>query len=318
MRKLLPSPRKRRLLRWASNLLLTALAFYLVLGRLSDLPNLWGTLRSLPVWAPVGAFLLYAGSKFIGSLRFRALLVTAGIRLDIRPNWRLYLLGLYYNLFLPGGVSGDGYKVVVLQQRFHVGYRRLLRIALLDRLNGLLILLLMAALAGGAVPMQALTAEVLARTGTQPPTWLGKLLDAWLLWALPLWGLGYAAYAWGLARWAADERATAHRIGLHSLAVQGLQVISVGLLVLAWGEEAAMGTYVLLFLLSSIATVLPLTVAGLGLRELVFAAGAAVTAARMETAISLGLVISVLHLLLALSGAVFSFRGTRLSEAQVG
>jgi glycosyltransferase 2 family protein len=33
---------------------------------------------------------------------------------------QLYLLGIYYNLFLPGGIGGDGYKIYLLKQKIKI------------------------------------------------------------------------------------------------------------------------------------------------------------------------------------------------------
>ena len=44
---------------------------------------------------------------------------------------------MYYNLFLPGGIGGDAYKVILMNKRWPQGGLRLLSAAvLLDRISG--------------------------------------------------------------------------------------------------------------------------------------------------------------------------------------
>ncbi len=55
-------------------------------------------------------------------------------------NLRLYYTGMFYNLFLPGGVGGDVYKVMVLKKR-ELSILSATKATLLDRVTGLLVLL---------------------------------------------------------------------------------------------------------------------------------------------------------------------------------
>src|SRR5215831_11435949 len=59
------------------------------------------------------------------------------------PEWRnikLYWLGMFYNLFLPGSISGDAYKVVLLKKKYDSSYKKTSAAVLLDRFSGLLAL----------------------------------------------------------------------------------------------------------------------------------------------------------------------------------
>lgn len=50
---------------------------------------------------------------------------------------KLYWLGMFYNLFLPGSISGDAYKIVILKRRYNAPYKKTSAAVLLDRFNGL-------------------------------------------------------------------------------------------------------------------------------------------------------------------------------------
>ena len=47
---------------------------------------------------------------------------------------------MFYNLFLPGAISGDAYKVVLLTRKYDVSYKKITAAVLLDRFSGLLAL----------------------------------------------------------------------------------------------------------------------------------------------------------------------------------
>ena len=92
-----------------------------------------------PLW--IGwAIHWYALSKVIAAWRFNTLMRSDGIAMSAQANLRLYWLCMYYNLLLPGGISGDGYKIKVLHDTFGRPMKRLLALTLLDRIAGVIAL----------------------------------------------------------------------------------------------------------------------------------------------------------------------------------
>src|SRR5690606_35650431 len=83
------------------------------------------------------AFLAFVVSQIITSMRLNGLFRGIGLQISERYNFKLYLLGMFYNLFLPGGIGGDGYKIFFLRRKFGVKARRLLMAIFFDRLSGL-------------------------------------------------------------------------------------------------------------------------------------------------------------------------------------
>ena len=71
-----------------------------------------------------------------------------GVSLSETTNLRLYWLGMFCNLFLPGGIGGNDYKVLVLRRAYPTKIALLVRALVLDLVSDLLALgLLLAALA---------------------------------------------------------------------------------------------------------------------------------------------------------------------------
>ena len=285
-------PAWRRYLLLLAKLAFMAGALWLVARHL-DLPALARTLRQArPGWllAAAGLFTL---SKLIASVRLNTFFRAVDIQLTERYNLRLYWLGMFYNLFLPGGVGGDGYKVYLLGREFPGRRGLIFRALLLDRLSGMVALLVLLLALLAAVPAAGLR-----------PAGAGALPAWWRAVPLALLPLGLAL-SYGLGRALLGEfRSAFGRTAWEALGVQGAQVLC------AWALLAALGAaggpvlpYLLVFLASSIAAVLPFTVGGLGARELTFLYGAKLFALSAPVAVSVSVLFYVITAAVSLVGA---------------
>ena len=281
-----PAPAWRRYLPLLVKLAFMAGALWLVARHL-DLPALGRTLRHARLPWLVVATGLFIASKLIASVRLNRFFKAIAIPLSEGYNLRLYWLGMYYNLFLPGGIGGDGYKVYLLGRQFPGRRTVIFRALLLDRLSGMLALLVLL---------------LLLFAGTDYPGW-------WRVGALVLVPLGLAL-SYGLGSWLFKEfRPAFGRTSWQALGVQGAQVLQ------AWALLAALGAaggpvlpYLLVFLASSIAAVLPLTVGGLGARELVFLYGAQLFGLDAAVAVSVSVLFYVITAAVSLVGAFVRVR----------
>ena len=61
---------------------------------------------------------LYFISQIISSERLRNLLRVNGYKLSFKENGKLYLIGMFYNFFVPGGIGGDLYKTYLLKKLY--------------------------------------------------------------------------------------------------------------------------------------------------------------------------------------------------------
>ncbi|RLE05642.1 MAG: UPF0104 family protein, partial [Bacteroidetes bacterium] len=84
-------------------LAVTVAALWYVFSRL-DLQEVLGTIAQSKFLYLSGALILFVLSKMISSLRLNKFLASTGMLISERTNMKLYLLGMYYNLFLPGGI----------------------------------------------------------------------------------------------------------------------------------------------------------------------------------------------------------------------
>src|SRR6187397_1311014 len=95
--------------------------------------------------------LAFAFSKFLASFRLNTYFKNIGIYLSQKTNLKLYWLGMFYNLFLPGAISGDAYKVVLLNKVYKAPIIITSIAVLRDRFSGLLGLGVLLAIYGIAV-----------------------------------------------------------------------------------------------------------------------------------------------------------------------
>ncbi len=51
---------------------------------------------------------------------------------------------MFYNLFLPGGIGGDGYKIYLLQKNYQTGTKKIFGAVLADRISGMVALVVLA------------------------------------------------------------------------------------------------------------------------------------------------------------------------------
>ena len=92
------------------------------------------------------ALAFFVLSKFLAALRLNLYFHQLEVGLTQKANLKLYALGMFYNLFLPGGIGGDAYKGYVIQKKFKVATKKVIAVLLIDRLSGLLLLFIYACL----------------------------------------------------------------------------------------------------------------------------------------------------------------------------
>ncbi len=250
---------------------LSALAMYLVFTKI-ELATVWNLIRQSNVLWLLAAFVLFNISKVLSAFRLKSLLDAMEVRIDYVYHLKLCYVGMFYNLFLPGSVGGDGYKVIHLKRRFPVKTKHLVASVLIDRISGAAILLFLAL--AFALPVPAFFTEF--------PEWVYPLSIAALVVCIP--ALMLVIYLLFRTFWAALYPVIGWSFG-----VQLVQVLCAYTILLAFGVDSHFVIYFVLFLLSSLASMLPISFGGVGLRELVFLYASQYFAIDETAAIALGL-----------------------------
>ncbi|MDO8967395.1 lysylphosphatidylglycerol synthase transmembrane domain-containing protein [Algoriphagus sp.] len=240
-------------LKTALKLLLTGLALYLVFRKI-DTGQLWQITKTIQWFWLIPAVLLFVASKVFTAFRLNLYFKNIGIMLSESQNWRLYLIGMFYNLFLPGGIGGDGYKVYLLNKHFKTPVKKLVQSALLDRLGGLVAIVF---LLFGLFLIVDIQLDFL-----ESQFWNGLMIAGLILTIPTFWLLqkfffhDFLPSFWSANGW--------------SFAGQIAQLVCAWFILKSLGITENILAYQLVFLLSSIVAVLPLTIGGVGARELVF------------------------------------------------
>ncbi|SFB91139.1 hypothetical protein SAMN05421747_10252 [Parapedobacter composti] len=276
-----------RILKTALQICVTAGALYWVFRTSEINPNdiKEALIKANPAFL-AAAFIAYGGYAVFASLRLNGFFKGIGLQLSERYNFKLFLLGLFYNLFLPGGIGGDGYKIYFLRRKFKIKGRKVLSAVFFDRLSGLWALCLIT------------SALVIFIPRLQVPNEVPILLVI----------VGTIAYYATIRRYFPDYTQRFFSTHAKALAAQSMQVICAICLLYALQYDGKFSPYLFMFLLSSLVAVVPFTVSGLGLREIVNVAGAQYFHMDERLALLISLLFYVVSAALAASGAYFIFR----------
>jgi uncharacterized membrane protein YbhN (UPF0104 family) len=273
-------------------LAITVAALWYVFSRI-EVQQLLETISQSHILYLIGALILFILSKMLSSFRLNHYLDSIGIHISRKSNMKLYLLGMYYNLFLPGGIGGDGYKIYLLNKRFDISTRRIFWAVMMDRIIGVVALSCMAVVLFCLLP--------------------GMESYAWYTWLLiPVSVLStYLIFRRFFPYFLSVFRIT----NFQSLLVQLLQLLSALLILLSLKVSGNLESYLFVFLLSSIVAVLPLTIGGIGSREFTFMLGAQWLGLDLNLSIALSLLFYLLTAFSSLWGLIYSMGpGLKLEE----
>lgn len=261
----------------------TVAALWYVFSRL-QLQQVLETISRSNLLLLAGALALFVLSKMLSSLRLNRYLDSTGIHISECSNMKLYLLGMYYNLFLPGGIGGDGYKIYLLNRKFEVSTGRIFTAVIMDRIIGVVALGFMAVLLFCFIPgMESHAAYI------------------WILAPLSI-----------LACYLVFRRFFSYLLpvfwitNIQSLGVQLLQLFAALLILLSLEPDADLLAYLFVFLLSSMVAVLPLTIGGIGSREFTFMLGAQWLGLDLNLSIALSLLFYLISAFTSFWGLIYS------------
>ena len=234
------------------------------------------------------AFLFFTISKALAAYRLQYFWRAIGVHFSHSYNLKLYLLGMFYNLFLPGGIGGDAYKGYVVKKAYKTPTKKIFGVLLVDRLSGLLLLCVFSAL--------------LAAMGVH------EILSPFRYLFVVAIPLGILVYYLGVKKIYSYTLAVFWKAFALSAGVQMAQLIAAAFILLALGQDQEFGVYLLVFLVSSIVAVIPLTIGGIGSRELTFLYGAQWLALDYKTAIAMSLLFFFITAAVSITGIVYHFR----------
>ncbi len=273
-------------LKTISQFLLAGLALFLVFQNL-DVSEFKEMLGHANYFWFLPVILLIIISKVLSAVRMHYLFRCIQVDLGILYNIKLCFVGLYYNLFLPGGIGGDGYKVYHLHKHKQQTLKSLITATFLDRASGV-----------WAISVLILVLAFFVQMGItflyfNELVWIGLLLSIPVFYFIIR--LFFPVYLPAFISTA-----------ILSLGVQGTQIICVWAILYSYDIHIHYASYAFLFLISSFAAMLPITIGGVGSREavLLILPGILGTPIDTDAGVTMTLTFFILSVICAIPGAL--------------
>ena len=217
-----------------------------------DWSEAWSLIQNVSLGLLTLSLFFFVLSQLVSAYRLRVILNQVKIDFKIKSLVKLYLIGMLYNFAFPGGIGGDGYKGLVLKQNTSLSTKSIVRYLLVDRASGLLGILILGTIL----------------------VFFSNVNSLFYLYALLVTIIGVTSGFFAII-WIVKELQKVYtKIILYSVLIQALQVTSVFCVLASTNSFDRYVEYGVLFLVSSIASVFPLSVGGIGVRELAFVYGA--------------------------------------------
>jgi uncharacterized membrane protein YbhN (UPF0104 family) len=299
--------------RWLASAILLGALFVLV-----DTTTLWGELQRIPLWVALPAFVLSAVQVVISSWRWRYTGKRLGLNIGLGDAVQEYYLATFVNQVLPGGVLGDVNRA--LRHGAKAGKRqKAAHAVVIERLSGQLVLALVVLL-GLTVLWQASVFKLSLAGSSAAIGWLPVFLllaVAGGLLVLQFYSARFKAYLVALG----DDV----RQALFSWPALPLQLTSSLLVVASYlsvflllamaadyvNSAAAAAVLLALCTVLLLSMLVPLTVAGWGIREGAAALLWPLAGLPAEQGVALSVGYGVLMFIGSCPGALVLFKGCR-------
>lgn len=263
-------------------LAITAVCLWYVTKKI-DWALTWRLLQQSNKWWLIAATVLFIFSKVVSSFRLNIYFKCISVDLSEKINLKLYWLGMFYNLFLPGGIGGDAYKVILLNRQKksrNFGIKLLSASVLLDRISGVIGLGILAAIYFFIITANKNVSTII------------------LISIIP----GLFIYYFLVKKIFPSFINAFTSTLLLGLLVQGLQVLCAYCIMASIQITQHQSAYIFIFLLSSIIAILPFTIGGLGAREVVFLWGSSLFLLDKNQSIYISILFYLITVLVSFAG----------------
>ena len=267
-----------------------ALTFILLYVVFSNIPfqQVWGIVKHSDPLLLIIALLCFILSQLVSANRLLHLFKWSGFELNPKKNHILYLVGMFYNFFIPGGIGGDAYKIYILNKDYRWPIKKLTSIIFIDRVMGLIAIGILIILFCFFIPYFS---------------------EKDLFWLLFLLLAIEIVFSYFFIKWVFPYfLAITTQSVLKSILIQLLQCICIISLLSSISETGDYFKYVIAFLLSSVLSIFSFS--GIGIREMVLYQAATLFDFDTMKAVTIGLLFSMLTAFVSLFGIYFHFRKT--------
>ena len=229
------------------------------------------------------ASILYFLSQIISSERLRFILKKNNLIISSKENIKLYMIGIFYNFFIPGGVGGDAYKGVLMNDKFQWSLKKIYKLLILDRLICFCVIICLIIVFCGFI----LDLEFISEFNFV---------------LVPLYALLFF-FGRVLVQKIFKNEIVYTKAFFISHIIQILQFGSIILILFSLGVTNNYFTFLYIFLISSVLSIF--SFGGIGIREYVFFTLASNTAVGPDIATSVGLIFTFSALISSVPGLFF-------------
>lgn len=227
----------------------------------------------------------YLISQLFSSERLRKLLMINGFKLSFIENGKLYLIGMFYNFYMPGGIGGDLYKTYLLKKMYSWEVKDTIKIVIQDRLIGLGVLfILLLFLENGLV------------------TDLNYIIK--IIISISSYFVGFY-----LVKFIFKDNKGFFKTFILSFVVQFFQFLSIILIIYSLGITTNISQILFFYVISSILSIF--SFGGIGIREFVFFSAASILTVSEELSLSIGLLFTISAAISSLPGLYFIIKKTK-------
>ncbi len=258
---------------------LSALAVFII-GKKVNLQAVSDYLASANLYWLLAAFAVFFFSKAISAVRLNLFFKQQAVRLSEKQNLFLYLLGMFYNLFVPL-VGGEAYKIYFIHKRQGTPVKSLVWASLHDRASGLAALTVFAAIFFLFSPLSF--------------PYKGMAVAA-----IPV---AYLLYYFLLRYFFKEYAPVFIASNVLSLLVQATQILCSYCVLMSLGVSEQITDYLFVFLLSCYAYMIPVV----GAREMAFVFGAQALHLDINLSLAISLFFYLSLAVTSLTGLVFLY-----------
>jgi len=234
-----------------------------------------------PFWLLV-AFVIFNLSQIISAKRIHTYLSNIDITPTFKYQLMLYYVGMFYNTLLPGGIGGDAYKAYKFEKAFNKGYKLIIKSLLIDRVSGLFAIFILISI-------------LLFFSSFSSFLFFGVLLL--ILSPFALYFIHKLFFI--------EFKPSFYKSLIYSLIIQSFQAISFVFILFSFGVDSYLIDFVILFFISSVVSVIPISIGGVGLRELTFLYGLELIHLNPATGVVVAFLFFVISVISASIGVLF-------------
>ena len=263
-------------------IIITVFFIYYTLSKI-DLNKILEVIKSADLLFILFASMVYFLSQIISSERLWFILKENNLIISSKENIKLYMIGIFYNFFIPGGVGGDAYKGVLMNKKFQWSLKKIYKLLILDRLIGFGVIICLIIVFSGFI----LDLEFISKFNFV---------------LAPLYALLFFVGR-VLVQKIFNNEIVYTKAFFISHTIQILQFGSIILILFSLGVTENYFTFLYIFLISSVLSIF--SFGGIGIREYVFFTLASNTAVGPDIATSVGLIFTFSALISSVPGLFF-------------